>query len=601
MKRFFKLLSLTLVIIFSISIVSFARDVSYEESLAMELKELGVFRGVSDTEFDLERAPSRVEALVMLVRILGVEEEVTNGTWKHPFLDVPSWADNYVGYAYSKGLTNGQSKTQFGTGNASSSMYLTFVLRALGYSDANGQDFLWNNPYDFARQVGIVKDGVNFAEFLRADVVLISHSALSAYLKGENRTLAEKLVEAGVFSLGRYTKTYGKTDSNKDLIPLDAEAIYSTCSSAVFFVVVAEDANSGGVGSGFFINDMGVAITNYHVIDSAVAGVIQTTDKNVYNITGVYAYNKSQDWAVIQVDCRGNDYLTIGSQSTVVGGAQIYAIGSPIGLQNTISSGIISNAERRLSDSDFSYIQITAPISPGSSGGALINKYGQVIGITSGGMIIGQNLNLAIPVHIADISLEGKLVSLSEIKGQGETAADVYAPGLHSTNEAFEALKTYVQSVYNFTTDDGQKCYYKSDKSSDDEYEIYVSYDEQTDEIKIKVKYSMSGAYFDYTMALSKYYVDNSPAILEAYVEDEDDTYKKIATGKCRVDKSSFSKDYNYEFDEFEGGSKFHCGMIAHLIHYRALKLINTLFEEYAQNVSADLYSVYNLGYISFS
>jgi trk system potassium uptake protein TrkH len=103
--------------------VNAQRDISREEILAQELKDLGLFRGVSETDFDLDRAPSRVEALVMLIRVLGKESEVTGDTWKHPFTDVPGWADNYVGYAYSKGLTNGQSATQFGTGDANAAMF----------------------------------------------------------------------------------------------------------------------------------------------------------------------------------------------------------------------------------------------------------------------------------------------------------------------------------------------------------------------------------------------------------------------------------------------------------------------------------------------
>ena len=82
----------------------------------------------------------------MLIRVLGKESEALNGSWEHPFNDVADWADKYVGYAYENGLTNGVSDTQFGTGTASSFTYLTFVLRALGYSDVNGADFTWDKP-----------------------------------------------------------------------------------------------------------------------------------------------------------------------------------------------------------------------------------------------------------------------------------------------------------------------------------------------------------------------------------------------------------------------------------------------------------------------
>ena len=175
-----------------------AADLTKAEAKAAELKGLGLFRGVSDTDFDLNREPTRVEALVMLIRTLGEEQAALGGTFTHPFTDVPQWANNYVGYAYQKGLTNGVSATEFGSGNASAAMYVTFMLRALGYSDAAG-DFKWDNPFDLARKAGIVTSEVDLSKFLRADVVEVSYAALSAKLKDGSKTLSERLIAAGVF------------------------------------------------------------------------------------------------------------------------------------------------------------------------------------------------------------------------------------------------------------------------------------------------------------------------------------------------------------------------------------------------------------------
>ena len=188
--------------------VSAQRDLSYEEIQAQELKDLGLFRGVSDTDFALGRAPSRAEAIVMLIRMLGKESEATGSKWSHPFTDVPAWADNYVGYAYTTGLTKGISATEFGMGDASALMYLTFVLRALGYSDANNLDFAWDNPFPLAKSIGILYDKVNIETFWRADVVLISHAALRASLKGTTQTLAQKL--RIFFGKNESQKTHGK-------------------------------------------------------------------------------------------------------------------------------------------------------------------------------------------------------------------------------------------------------------------------------------------------------------------------------------------------------------------------------------------------------
>ena len=115
-----KLVSFILLLTILISCVPLSvhaqRDFSHESVLAQELKELGLFRGVSDTDFDLESAPTREQAVTMLIRLLGKENEALNGTWKHPFTDVSSWADPYIGYAYENGLTLGISDTKFGTG-----------------------------------------------------------------------------------------------------------------------------------------------------------------------------------------------------------------------------------------------------------------------------------------------------------------------------------------------------------------------------------------------------------------------------------------------------------------------------------------------------
>lgn len=192
-----------------VSCVSAAsRDFQKENEVAGQLKSLGLFKGVSDTDFALEREPSRIEALVMLIRLLGKESEALKTTAKHPFTDVDAWADKYVAYAYSEGLTNGVSATEFGRSNASAATYLTFVLRALGYSDANGADFTWNDPFTLAKKIGVLTDDVKTEAFMRGDVALVSKNALSAKLKGSDTTLADKLIAEGVFTREAYAAAF---------------------------------------------------------------------------------------------------------------------------------------------------------------------------------------------------------------------------------------------------------------------------------------------------------------------------------------------------------------------------------------------------------
>jgi hypothetical protein len=223
------------------------------------------------------------------------------------------------------------------------------------------------------------------------------------------------------------------------LTELTPEQIYARCAPAVFYVEIYD---AGGwcikTGSGFFLSSDGLAITNYHVISGADSAYITVSDTGeVYPVAGVYDYSAAEDWAVLQIDGSGFQTLEIGDPGYDVGGATVYAIGSPLGLQNTISAGIISNPARV--DGGMTYIQMSAAISPGSSGGALLNKYGQVIGITSATYTDGQNLNLSIPLtylegmdtdsyvplHAAQDSPSGTL-TLSDtrlILGLGETGS----------------------------------------------------------------------------------------------------------------------------------------------------------------------------------
>jgi S1-C subfamily serine protease len=191
------------------------------------------------------------------------------------------------------------------------------------------------------------------------------------------------------------------------LTELTAEQIYASCAPAVFYVEIYDgDGWCIKTGSGFFLTEDGIAVTNYHVISGASSAWIVLSDTGEeHEVLGVYDYSVEEDWAILQVEGSGFKTLEVGDQDYDVGGATVYAIGSPLGLQNTISEGIISNPHRM--DDGMNYIQMSAAISPGSSGGALLNKYGQVIGITSATYTEGQNLNLAIPMtYLANAQVE---------------------------------------------------------------------------------------------------------------------------------------------------------------------------------------------------
>lgn len=172
----------------------------YDE-YAAKLSELKVFVGTGNG-FELDREPTRLEGLVMLIRLLGAEDQAkarTNYTLK--FDDVLAWGKPYVQYAYENGLTLGISSTKFGSLQAlDSKSYVTFLLRALGYSDKNG-DFSWNLANDFGKEIGLINSGMHTeltsGAFLRDHVAKTSYDALNMKVKGGEVSLADKLIEQG--------------------------------------------------------------------------------------------------------------------------------------------------------------------------------------------------------------------------------------------------------------------------------------------------------------------------------------------------------------------------------------------------------------------
>ena len=160
---------------------------------ADSLHEMGLFQGTQNG-YDLDRTPTRAEAAVMLVRLLGKEAEAKALTYTAPFTDLKGWEKPYVQYLYSNGLANGTNRTTFNpTGKCTAQMYATFLLRALGYSDT--ADFSYANAIETAREQGIYDTGIiNVQNFLRDDAAAASYTALSVSPKNSEGTLLDQLV-----------------------------------------------------------------------------------------------------------------------------------------------------------------------------------------------------------------------------------------------------------------------------------------------------------------------------------------------------------------------------------------------------------------------
>ena len=178
------------------------------------LSDLGLFSG-SNAGYELERASTRAEGLVMLLRLLGEEKQAAAYTGNHPFQDVPAWADRYVAYAYSKGYTSGMSATEYGSQRSLSlNDYMTFLLRALGYNDSQG-DFAWKTAADTAVTKGILTQThqqqiVSRGTLYRDDIVYTSYQTLFLLCKDSNTRLCDRLISQGVFTQSQLDAVTGQ-------------------------------------------------------------------------------------------------------------------------------------------------------------------------------------------------------------------------------------------------------------------------------------------------------------------------------------------------------------------------------------------------------
>ncbi len=207
---------------------------------------------------------------------------------------------------------------------------------------------------------------------------------------------AEKIPAAANFvnTVAQHTATREKS----------MEELAGLASSIVMIAVHNSRGDVIGTGSGIMISEKGYILTNNHVArGGSFYSVRIEDDDEVYRTDEIIKYNPVIDLAVIRID-RRLDPIPIYSGKKPVRGQKVVAIGSPLGLFNSVSDGIISGF--RLIDS-VEMIQFTAPISHGSSGGAILNMNGEVIGISTAGFDAGQNLNLAVSYEYINTFLMG--------------------------------------------------------------------------------------------------------------------------------------------------------------------------------------------------
>ena len=181
-----------------------------------------------------------------------------------------------------------------------------------------------------------------------------------------------------------------------------------------------------GNGSGFFINPQGHLVSNYHVLSRAARAEIKTYDGRRYPINLVLAADRQADLIKVTAALPAGGppaYLPISPTRPRLG-ERVVVLGSPLGLEQTVSDGMVSGIRRLPGLGDV--VQISAPISPGSSGGPVVNVKGEVLGVARGFLNRGQNLNFAIPGNLILALPEDNPKPLEDLNQEGG------APGLPS-------------------------------------------------------------------------------------------------------------------------------------------------------------------------
>ena len=177
---------------------------------------------------------------------------------------------------------------------------------------------------------------------------------------------------------------------------------------------VVQVKTPGGLGSGFFLNEDGYLMTNFHVIEGETEISVEVyhqkdgqLDRETYKQVKIIAINKFQDLALLHIEDKNAPKfkaITLGNSDALNVGDGVFAIGSPLGLERTVTQGILSTKTRQMEGQ--LYLQTSAQINPGTSGGPLFNLAGEVVGVTNMKITFGEGLGFAIPVELVKAFLD---------------------------------------------------------------------------------------------------------------------------------------------------------------------------------------------------
>ncbi|MBA2874591.1 S-layer homology domain-containing protein [Thermaerobacillus caldiproteolyticus] len=362
------------------------RDVTQYQKEIGYLTGLGIIQGYQDQTFRPSAPVKRLQAVQLILRTLGIEPKETSSI---QFTDLKKGDYGYpeVATAVKLGIVSGKSDGSFDPyGN------LTRGQMAKIFANAFNLQGKWNKNFTD------VKQGDWIYEYVHA---LAANGITTGYPDGSFRPNDSiQRMHFAVF-LARYINDDFKPPVLK---PLERKEVIAKKESVVMINVYDENDELISQGSGF-VTTNGLIITNYHVINGGAYFEIETYNGDTYELEGVVDYDLDNDIAILKpYDLLPLKQLRIGSKSMVEEGDDVIAIGSPLGLYNTVSSGIVSGIRHFSEDGwEADFIQFTAPVTFGNSGGPLLNMYGYVVGVVSFGLETG-SLNFALAAdHVKDL------------------------------------------------------------------------------------------------------------------------------------------------------------------------------------------------------
>lgn len=364
-----------------------------QQRAAEDLSALGLVQ--QSTDYRLSANATRLQAITVLSRMLG------QASAPCPYTDVPAWAAGSAGSVSAaellKGIWDGAALR--GDTAITADEWCALLLRLAGQkTDASG-------AAAHAQRLGMISRSYG-SPLTRGDLFELTREALGWQPQG-GTSIAAQMAAKGLCTADTLERLRICPDRLTVREAADRHMAAVACLSAYSSQRNWERDLPSVNASAFFIHESGIAVTNYHSLADTAAAAVTLTTGEVYPVEGVLWADKAADLAVIRVSRLSRDgqtstpsfaALTLVGTKEARAGDTVYALGNPLGLGQSVSAGIISAMGCVTSLSTTPCLVSTAPISTGSSGGALLNEYGHVVAVTSGALLSGNAMYLSVPV-----------------------------------------------------------------------------------------------------------------------------------------------------------------------------------------------------------